>query len=40
MEIQKTDKQLHENFCILFENYNYKTIIDNKKDLINNLCIA
>ena len=28
---EKQDKQLHENFFIIFENYNYDTIIDNKK---------
>ena len=39
-KFKKQDIQLHENFCILFENYNYNAIIDNKKDLINNLCIA
>ena len=39
-KFEKQDKQLHENFCILFENYNYNTIIGHKKDLINSLCIT
>ena len=37
-KFKKQNKELHNNFCNIFESFYNKNMINNKKDLINNLC--